>query len=166
MTSTTTHDRREVRWIIEGAVPVALRPAGRPRRRRDHYELDSLTSWHAAKRRGTSRALEHKLRMGRVEHVEWSGVDGFIETWRKAPAVADRIGGTWVRVDKELWSFGHLEICHFRVGDANGWTVCVDIDRRATSGGSAVFERWLPELGRRGSPDSYPSWLARRLRRV
>jgi len=154
-----TRVRREVRWILEGRVRVALRPSGRPRRRRDRYDLDTLTPWHAAKRRGSSATLEHKVRTGRVEHGRWSGVDGFVETWRKGRVHSDRDVGTWVAVDKQLWSFGHVEVCHFSVGRTGGWTVCIDVGRLPTPAGTQVLDLWLPELARRGAPDSYPSWL-------
>ena len=75
--------RPEVRWFVPGDAPRRLRPSGRPARRHDAYELDSLRSHHAVKRRGASPFLERKERIGRVELVHPHGVAGFAERWSK-----------------------------------------------------------------------------------
>src|SRR4051795_1037694 len=64
---------REVRWFVDGEISDELRPTRRPVKRADLYELETLRPWEAHKCRGGSGVMEHKLRVGRVELIEWGG---------------------------------------------------------------------------------------------
>ena len=148
---------------MPGDAPRRLRPSGRPARRHDAYELDSLRSHHAVKRRGASPFLERKERIGRVELVHPHGVAGFAERWSKE-RFRDRrllLDGSWVVVSKAVWRTDGLEVARVAV-DAAGevsWTLCLDLSRSPSGAADEVLEAWRLVLDDRGEPSSYPSWL-------
>jgi hypothetical protein len=156
--------RAEVRWFVPGEAPRRLRPAARPARRQDAYELDSLRSHHAVKRRGASPFLERKERIGRVELVRPHGLAGFAERWSKE-RFRDRrllLDGRWVVVSKAVWRTDGLEVARVAV-DAAGevaWTLCLDLSRPPSGPATELLDAWHPILDDRGEPSSYPAWLA------
>lgn len=153
---------REARWFLEGDVPDVLRPKGRPKRRVDAYNVETLKPWLALKRRGRSSLAERKVRVGRVELVVLADVGGFAETWVKTRLDHERPRGAWLEVRKHWWPSGEVEIGYFEVEGCWGWTVCVDVTRAATPNGRALLGAWRAELSRRGQPSSYPAWIGQR----
>jgi len=160
--------RREVRWFVDGDVGRELRPRGRSRRRIDRYDLHSLRPWSSVKRRGPGGNLERKARVGSVELTTLGGLSGlraFAETWAKTAAGPLRTDGTWLEVDKELWTDRELEIGTYRVGMQRGWTICIDLDRPLSRSTLGALESWAPLLERRGHCSSYAAWLGQHHRR-
>ena len=157
-------ERAEVRWFVAGEAPRPLRPTGHPARRHDAYELDSLRSHHAVKRRGASPFLERKERIGRVELVRPHGVAGFAERWSKERFRDRRLlaEGRWVVVSKAVWRTDGLEVARVAVGAADevAWTLCLDLSRPPSGAANELLDAWRLLLDDCGAPLSYPSWLA------
>jgi hypothetical protein len=151
--------RTEIRWFVPGGVDGCRRPPGRAVVRADLYQCSTLTPSRSVKLRGRA-TLEHKVRTGRVELVEIGALRGFAETWLKidAAGVDVQADGPWVKVRKELWRAGGVEVGRVDVGGQRWWTVCVDaavMGRRS----AGLLEGWSDVLIAHGQPHSYASWI-------
>ena len=156
----------EARWFVAGDLPAGLRPR-RGRRRVDSYCVPSLSPASSVKRRGGDhRSLEWKVRVGRIELVQYGATIGFAEHWVKqqlgdpAPALTR---GPWLDVDKQIWCVDGAEIARLEVAGTRWWTVAV----RTAADASAHHPQplaWIDALAAAGTAHSYASWLHERCR--
>ena len=151
----------EARWFVAGDLPAALRSHRRGRRRVDSYCVPSLSPASSVKRRGERRSLEWKLRVGRVERVQFDDTIGFAERWVKqqlddpAPAVAR---GPWLDVEKQIWCVDGGEIARLSVAGDRWWTVAVRTEASASIEGTRLLA-WIGALSTAASAHSYASWF-------
>jgi hypothetical protein len=154
----TTGSTAEARWFVAGDLPADLRPRRRGRRRIDSYCVPSLSPASSVKRRGDRKSLEWKVRVGRVELVQYGAAVGFAECWVKQQIDESAPQGPWVDVDKQIWCVDGGEIARLRVAGGRWWTVAVRTDAYRTSDGTRLVGRMDP-LGKVGTAHSYASWL-------
>jgi hypothetical protein len=106
--------------------------------------------------------LEHKLRVGRVERVQYGDTIGFAERWTKqqlddpAPAV---VRGPWLDVDKQIWCIDGGEIAWLSVAGDRWWTVAVRTETGASTDRTRLLAR-IDALLTAGTAHSYASWLS------
>jgi glutathione S-transferase len=156
----------EVRWFVAGDLPTDLRPRRRGRRRVDSYCVSSLSPMLSVKRRGDRRSLECKVRVGRVDLVQYGTAIGFAEHWVKqqlddpAPALAR---GPWLDVHKQIWCVDGVEIARLSVAGVRWWTVAVRTGAEASTAHTRLLT-WSEALSTAGTAHSYASWLTDRCR--
>jgi len=156
----------EARWFVAGDLPADLRPRQRGRRRVDSYCVPSLSPVSSIKRRGDRRSLESKVRVGRVERVQYGDAIGFAELWVKHPLDDPPLAlarGPWLDVDKLIWCLDGAEITRISVAGTRWWTGAVRTETEASTDRTRLLA-WIGALATAGTAHSYASWLTERCR--
>ena len=154
----------EARWFVAGDLPAELRPRQRGRRRVDSYCVPSLSPDSSIKRRGDRRSLESKVRVGRVERVQYGDAIGFAEHWVKHPLDDPPLTlarGPWLAVDKQIWCLDGAEIARLSVAGTRWWTGAVRTMTDASTDRTRLLA-WIGALETAATAHSYASWLAER----